>query len=72
MVPMFVSSSSRVMPMPLSSIRSVLASLSTNNLIRNSGSSLMRSLSDNALKRSRSIASEPLLINSRRKMSLFE
>ncbi len=71
MVPMLSITSWRLMPMPLSAMVMVRASLSNATRIRRSSSVSFRSDSVRIAKRSRSMASEALEITSRRKISLL-
>ena len=71
MVPMFSTTSSRDMPMPLSATVRVRASGSKRIEIRSSPSPSVRESSERAAKRSRSAASEALEMSSRRKISLL-
>ena len=72
MVPRLLITSSRDIPMPLSEIVTVLASLSNSILIARSLSPSNSESSFNASKRSLSAASDALEINSLRKISLLE
>ena len=72
MVPMLASTSSGLMPMPLSETVSVLASLSAVILIFHSGSFSRMLSSFRDSNRARSIASEAFEMISRRKISLLE
>ncbi|MNF00316.1 hypothetical protein D3C80_1991270 [compost metagenome] len=72
MVPRWAMTSSRLMPMPLSSRVTVPASLSKLRRIFSSSPPSSSSGLARASKRSLSTASEALEISSRRKISLFE
>ena len=71
-VPKWLFASSRVIPIPLSVMVKVLASLSALIWILKLGSSLIKSGLVKDMKCNLSIASEAFEINSRRKTSLFE
>ncbi len=71
MVPRWLIASSRDMPMPLSVIASVRASLSIAMRISRLGSSASSAGFESASKRSLSAASEALEISSRRKISFL-
>ncbi len=70
-VPRFFSSSSAVMPMPLSEMVSVRASLSKETRLARSSPSSWTLPSDRLLKLSLSTASDALEMSSRRKISLL-
>ncbi|MNF02735.1 hypothetical protein D3C80_2019300 [compost metagenome] len=72
MVPRWAMTSSRLMPMPLSSMVTVRASLSKLTRIFRSLPPSSSAGVASASKRSLSTASEALEISSRRKISLFE
>ncbi|SUX30083.1 Uncharacterised protein [Chromobacterium vaccinii] len=72
MVPMWDTTSSRLMPMPLSAMVTVRASLSKAMRIFSSGSFSNSSGLARPSKRSLSAASDALEISSRRKISLLE
>jgi hypothetical protein len=72
MVPRCEITSSRLMPMPLSEMVTVFASLSNKTRIFSSWSLPYRASLLIASKRSLSAASEAFEISSRRKISLFE
>ncbi len=71
MVPMFATTSSRLIPMPLSDTESTRAFGSTSRAMEN-GSSGSRSEWVSPSKRRRSMASDAFEISSRRKTSRFE
>ena len=68
-VPRFATTSSRLMPIPLSVIETVPASASKSTSILSSGSSSVSAGSASASKRSLSAASDALEISSLRKIS---
>ena len=72
MVPKFSITSSRVIPIPLSEIDRVPASLFTQMRTPSSPSPAYKSGFSNALKRSLSAASDALEISSLKKISLLE
>ena len=72
MVPRFFSASAASMPMPLSEIASVAASLSATIEMAQSGESATSDLSVSPRYFARSIASEAFETSSRRKISFLE
>ncbi|ALB09781.1 hypothetical protein ACT79_01380 [Burkholderia pseudomallei] len=70
-MPRFAIASSRLMPMPLSSIVIVRAALSNDRRMRRFGSLSYSALFSRASKRSLSAASDALDTSSRRKISLL-